>query len=169
MKLINNDIHGQLTIEFLLVFGFILILLIPLILSLSNVNELNQAMSACRAGALQGALSDGLGIYPDDAFRRYELEHLRLINPSEVKIKKIEYVNQGFNPSYQKTKIQLRIHASASSIPDKSDRNCLGDRINFHARKKITESFKTENLTNSIFNPAFSDNYVFTTADVHWD
>jgi hypothetical protein len=169
MQLLRKDIQGQLPIEFLLVFGFILMLLIPLVLNLSNVNELNHAMSACRAGALQGALSDGLAVYPDDAYKGYEMEHHRLINPSEVKITKIEYFNQGFNPSYQKTKIQLRIHATASSITNKSDRNCLGDRINFHARKKICESFHTENLTNSIFNPAFSDKYVFTTTDVRWE
>lgn len=168
-QVLKNDIQGQLPIEFLIVVGFSLLIIFPLAISLSDSNELNQAISASRVGALQGALSDGLAIYPDDAFKDYELEHLRLINPSGVKIIKIDYLNQGFNPSYQKTKIQLRIHASAPSITEKSDRNCLGDRINFYARKKICESFRTQNLTNAVFNPAFSDNYVFTTTDVQWD
>lgn len=169
MKSFYKDINGQLPVEFLIVVGFSVMILFPLSLNLINSNELNQVMSATRVGASQGALSDGLAIYPDDSFKDYKLEHVRLINPSEVKITRVDYVNQGFNPTYQKTKIQLRIHASAPSISDKSDRNCLGDRINFHARKKICETFMTQNLTNSVFNPAFSNRYVFTTSDVRWE
>lgn len=166
--MVIDDIHGQLTIEFLMILGFSLIITIPLIMGISGSNELNQAMAASRAGALDGSLSDGLAVYSEDAFKDYEVEHLRLVNPSCVKIIKIDYINQGLSQAYNKTKIQLRIHASAPQVKDKTDRNCLGDRINFYARKKICESFHTENLTNSLFNPAFSNNYVFTTADVRW-
>ena len=163
------DSKGQLPIEFLLVLGLSVMVLIPLIIGLSDEDELNQAMSAARTGALQGAISDGLAIYPQETFRDYTSEHQRLLHPSGVKIVEINYLNQGFHQGYQKTKIQLRIHASAPSVTDKTDRNCLGDRINFNARKKITESFKTENLTNALYNPAFSSKYVFTTADVAWE
>lgn len=166
--MVIDDIHGQLTIEFLMILGFSLIITIPLIISIAGSNELNQAMAASRAGALDGSLSDSLAVYPEDTFKDYEVEHLRLVNPSCVKIIKIDYINQGLSQAYNKTKIQLRIHASAPQVKDKTDRNCLGDRINFYARKKICESFHTENLTNSLFNPAFSNNYVFTTADVRW-
>ncbi len=163
------ETKGQLPIEFLVVAGLIIIFLFPMAISISDSTEFNQVMSSIREGALEGAISNGLAIYPDDAFNNYATEHERLLNPSSVKIIKIDYINQGFNPTYQKTKIQIRIHASAPLVKDKSDRNCLGDRINFYARKKICESFKTENLTNAIFNPAFSNKYVFTTADVYWD
>jgi hypothetical protein len=44
----------------------------------------------------------------------------------------------------------------------------MGDRINFNARKSIAQSFKTEKLTNALYNPVFSPKYVFTTADVKW-
>jgi hypothetical protein len=169
MQNLTNDLQGQLPIEFLIVVGITVILLFPLIMCLMDSNELNQAMSASRAGALQGALHDGLAIYPDDTYRDYIIKHPRLVNPSGVKITKIDYSNKGFNPSYQKTKIQLRVHASAPSGIDKSDRNCLGDRINYYARKKICESFRTQNLTNSVYNPAFSTHYVFTTVDVCWE
>ena len=164
-----DDIRGQLPIDFLMVVGFSIIIMTPFIMGLADSNELNQAMTVSRAGALEGALSDGLAIYPEDAFRDYKKGHLRLVNPSGVRIIKIDYINQGLSPFYGKTKIQLRIHASSPYVNDKSDRNCLGDRINFYARKKICESFQTQNLTNSVFNPAFSDNYVFTTADVRWE
>lgn len=162
------DIKGQLPIEFLLVVGLSIMVLMPLTLSLSDASELNQAMSAARTGALQGAISDSLAIYPKESFRDYTLENQRLLNPSVVKIIKISYLNQGFHQGYQKTKIQLKIYASAPSVTNKTDRNCLGDRINFNARKKIAESFNTENLTNALYNPAFSSKYVFTTTDVQW-
>lgn len=169
MQVLVNDVQAQLPLEFLIVLGLSVVILFPLIMGLMDSNEQNQAMSASRAGALEGALYDGLALYPDDAFRDYKMEHVRLVNPSSVKITKIDYLNQGFNPIYHKTKIQLRIHAMAPSVVDESDRNCLGDRINYYARKKICESFKTQNLTNSVFNPAFSNNYVFTTANVCWE
>ncbi len=162
------DTKGQLPIEFLMLVGLSVIILIPLIISLSDSIELNQAMTAARTGALQGAIYDSLAIYPTESFQDYTVENQRLLNPSGVKIIKVTYLNQGFHQGYQKTKIQLKIYASALSVNNKTDKNCLGDRINFNARKKIAESFKTENITNTLYNPVFSDRYVFTTADVNW-
>jgi hypothetical protein len=163
------DVKGQLPIEFLMIMGVSIVFLIPFVMGLTNANELNQAMSAARTGALQGAISDSLAVYPHESFQDYSTEHPKLLHSSGVKITGVSYLNQGFHQGYQKTKIQLRIHASSPSVTGKTDRNRLGDRINFNARKKITESFNTENITNKLYNPAFSDKYVFTTADVYWD
>jgi uncharacterized protein (UPF0333 family) len=162
------DKRGQLPIEFLLLVGFSVLFLMPLALSLSNAGELNQAMIAARVGALQGATMDSMAVYPEDAFSCYQQEHQRLLGPSAVKIVKITYSNQGFNQSYQRIKIQLKIYASAPMVLDKNARNSLGDRINFYARKKIAESFNTENLTNSFYNPVYSQKYACTTANVQW-
>ena len=166
---IIDDIRAQIPFEFMMVVGFSLIITISLVISFADSNELNQAMTASRTGALDGSISDGLAIYPMDAFNEYNMDHVRLLNPASVKILKIDYINQGFSQKYRKTKIQLRIHASSPHCTDKYDRNCMGDRINFYARKKICETFHTENLTNTFFNPAFSNNYVFTTTDVRWE
>lgn len=165
----HYDARGQLPIEFLLLVGLSIVILFPLAISITDSAELNQAMSSARSGALEGAISNGFAVYPDESFKNYESGHQRLLNPSGVKIIKIDYIKEDFNPVYQKTHIQLKIHASAPSVKDKTDRNCLGDRINFYARKKISETFQTENLTNSLFNPAFSNKYEFTTADVCWE
>ena len=37
----------------------------------------------------------------------------------------------------------------------KEDKAAIGDRINYNVRKSITQSFKSENITNKLFNPAF--------------
>lgn len=163
------DLEGQLVIEYLLVFGFSIIVLVLISQALINENELNQAIAAARIGSLEGAVLDGLALYPDESFAQYNKGNPIILNPSSVKITRIDYDNQGFHEKYRKIKIQLHIHASAIPIPDENDRNILGERINFYARKKISLSFRTENLTNTLYNPAFSQNYVFTTSDVEWD
>ena len=159
---------GQISIELILIIGFILIIVLGIASFLGEDTELNQAMAAARSGAINGANTDSLAIYPEEPFKNYTVEHQRLLSPSNVKIIKIDYTNQGFNEKYNKTKIQLRISASAPSVTDISDRNVLGDRVNFYARKSICESFGTSSQTNEMFNPAFSNEYMITTVDVTW-
>jgi hypothetical protein len=94
-------------------------------------------------------------------------KHPRLLSTSTVKIVNINYKNFGFNATYNKTRIQLRITASCPTVQE-HDKNPLGDRINYYARKRISESFGTSSQTNTAFNPSYSTDYVFTTADVKW-
>ena len=162
------EIKGQISIELILIIGFILLIILLIGSFVGTDNELNQAMSAARSGAIEGANTDSFAIYPEEAFKNYTVEHNRLLSTSSVKIIKINYINQGFKDEYNKTKIQLQISASAPSVTDISDRNALGDRVNFYARKSICESFCTSEQTNEMFNPSFSNRYVFTTTDVTW-
>lgn len=162
------EIKGQVSIELILIIGFILLIILGIGSFIGTDNELNQAMSAARSGAIEGANADSFAIYPEEAFKNYTVEHKRLLGTNSVKIIKINYVNQGFNEKYNKTKIQFQISASAPSVTDISDRNALGDRVNFYARKSICESFDASDQTNEMFNPAFSNRYVFTTTDVTW-
>lgn len=161
------DFNGQISAEFIMITGFMLLVSCSVALFILDDSELTHAMAAARTGASEGMIADSLAIYSDQAFSDYINDHNRLINPSGVKIVKIDYENEGFYSLYNRTKIQLRIYATGSKI-NTSDRNCLGDRINYHARKSICQIFYTEGMTNSFFNPAFSNKYVFTTADVKW-
>ncbi len=162
------EIKGQISIELILIIGFILLVILGIGSFIGTDNELNQAMSAARSGAIEGANTDSFAIYPEESFKNYTSEHKRLLSTSSVQIIEINYVNQGFNEKYNKTKIQLQISASAPSVTDISDRNILGDRVNFYTRKSICESFDTSDQTNEMFNPAFSNRYVFTTTDINW-
>lgn len=163
-----KDSAGHITPEYIMITGCILIIICLVASFVGEANELNQAMAAARNGALNGALVNNQAIYPEETFSNYMGEHPRLLNPSNVKIVKIEYKNQGYNPAYNRTKIQLKIVASTTSLAGGKEKNCLGDRINFYVRKSICETFQTRNLTNTFFNPAFSNRYIFTTADVQW-
>ena len=79
-------------------------------------------------------------------------------------IKKIEKGKDTLN----KTRIQLKVYASCPNIQTLEEKESIGDRINYNMRKSIVKSFKNENITNKLYNPAFSDSYSFTTANVEW-
>lgn len=161
------DLKGQMSAEFLMMAGFMLIVSCSVVMFIGQDSELIHAMAAARTGASEGLIADSVAIYPDQAFKNYTYDHSRLLTTSRVKIVKISYEDEGFKSSYNRTHIRLRIHATGSDM-NSSDLNCLGDRINYYARRSISRVFNTENLTNSVFNPAFTDRYVFTTADVKW-
>ena len=44
----------------------------------------------------------------------------------------------------------------------------IGDRINYNLRKSVAISFNSTDATNKLYNPVFSQHYVFTTANVKW-
>ena len=162
------DSKGWFAAEYVMLAGFVFLIACSMAFFIGKTNELNQAMAAARTGALEGAVADSIAVYPDVTFKSYLSNHTDLLLPSSVKIIKVDYEDQGFNSTYNRTKIKLIIHATSPSIK-LEDRNYVGERINFGARKSICEVFKTQNLTNSMFNPAYSDRYVFTTGWVVWE
>jgi hypothetical protein len=162
------DFNGQVTAEYVFLLGITLILTLVLISNLGEENELNVAMSAARTGALEGANMNSFAIYPKNSFKEYEISKKRITGTSSIKIIKIEMQNQGYDERYGKVKIQLKVYANCPTVTEKVDRDSLGDRINFYVRKSICDSFGTERLSNDLYNPAFSEKFYFTTADVKW-
>lgn len=161
------DNYGQISAEFLMVVGLMVVVSCSVISAMGPDIELNHAMAAARSGASEGALADSLGVYSDDAFNDYFVEDSRLLSPSSVKIIKIDYINLGFNPTYNRIHIQLQIYATGSHMSS-SDQYDLGERINYDARKSICDVFGTDNITSYYYNPAFTDRYAFTTLAVNW-
>ena len=155
------DTRGQISLELVLVVGLIFVIVMAIAGVVGEDNELNQAMGAARSGAIEGANMDSFAVYPQDAFNSYVTSKSRALGPTSVKIIKINYTKND-------TKIQIRITASAPTVTNAADKQSLGDRLNFFARKSISESFGTSNLTNTLYNPAYSNRYTFTTADVTW-
>jgi uncharacterized protein (UPF0333 family) len=162
------DFRGQVTLEYVFLVGITLIITLMFVSYLEEDNELNIAMSAARSGALEGATMDSFAIYPKNSFKEYEISKTRLTGTSAIKIIKIEMQNQGYDDRYEKVKIQLKVYAKCPTVTEKVDRDSLGDRINYNVRKSISNSFGTESLSNDLYNPAFSEKFFFTTADVKW-
>lgn len=162
----NNK--GQISAEFILIVGFILVLIISTSYVIKNENELNIAMAAARNGVNEGILTDSVAIYPKQTFDEYELNKPFLTHPYSIRLVKIDYINKGFDSNYNKERIQFKVYVSSDSITNKTDQDSAGDRINFNLRKSIAISFNTTGLSNSLYNPSFSDNYMFTTSKVQW-
>ena len=163
------DKKGHITVELLLLISFTLITAIILANVALDTNELNVAMTSARNGAFEGVSSNGLAIYPKESYDNYSKDPKKqsLMRMKNIKIVKITQSIKG-KDNFNRTRIQLKIYASSQDVKTKEEKESVGDRINYNVRKSIANSFKTENITNKLFNPAFSNKYSFTTANVVW-
>ncbi|KZX11720.1 hypothetical protein [Methanobrevibacter curvatus] len=170
MKYKNKKIgkHGQISIELLLLIGVFIIISISIGIITNNENELNIAIISAFKGADEGANIDGTGIYTKTAFDNYNQNNKILTYPQTIKIIKIDKKDNGYDSNYQKRKIQLKVYAHSSNLKNNNDKDSAGDRINHYLRKSISTSFNTTHLSNSLYNPSFSNKYIFTTANVVW-
>lgn len=168
-EMMKIDKKGQMTVELLLLVSFTLITTILLTNVIMDSNELNVAMASARNGAFEGATSNGLAIYPKETYDNYSKDPKKqsLMKTKNIKIVKISQSIKG-KDTFNRTRIQLKIYASSPNIKTKEEKESAGDRINYNVRKSIANSFKTENISNKLFNPAFSNKYSFTTANVVW-
>jgi hypothetical protein len=164
-KLENN---GQLTIEFLFLISFTLVLILAVVNIISYENDLNLAMAAARTGANFASNENTVAIYDDTAYQKYSENNTLLTHPNAIKIVKIDKLNRGFDSRYNRTSIQLRIYASSPTLLSRDDRLSAGERINYNVKKSITLTFNTNKLTNTLYNPCFSNQHVYTTANVQW-
>ena len=163
------DNKGQITVELILILSFILIIIISITSIAGSANELNMAMLAAEHGALNGASGNGLAIFPQEAYKNYSsnIDKQGILNPKNIHIINIKKTEKG-KDALNKTRIQLKVYASCPNIPTREEKESIGDRINYNMRKSIVKSFKSENISNKLYNPAFSDSYSFTTANVEW-
>lgn len=162
-----NDEKGQLSGEYMLLVGSLIVVLMISIFMIANENELNIAMAAAKSGADEGGASSSSAIYPKETFNEYDdMEGLK--HPYSVSIVNVSYNSSGIDENYGKQKIQFKVYAKASADYNKKELDSIGDRINYNLRKSVAMSFNTADSTNKLYNPVFSNNYVFTTANVVW-
>lgn len=162
-----NDEKGQLSGEYLLLIGSLITVLMISAFLMGNENELNIAMAAAKSGVSEGVASSSSAIYPKETFNEYDnMDGLK--HPYSVSVLNISYNSSGIDKNYGKQKIQFKVYAKASQDYNKKELDSIGDRINYNLRKSIAISFNTTNSTNKLYNPVFSNNYVFTTANVVW-
>lgn len=102
------DSKGLFVSEYIMIAGFMFLIVCSVAFFIGEANEMNQAMAAARTGALEGAMTDSLAVYPDESFKDYESQHPELLIPSSVKIVKIECKNQGFNQRIIEPKCSLK-------------------------------------------------------------
>ena len=160
--------RGQMSAEYLLLFGTLIMMLLISAIFISYEHELTIAMTAAHNGVTEGLASSSSAIYPAETFRQYSQSNDVLLHPYSVDIVNISYNETGFDNNYQKKKIQFKVYATTTHDFSKKDLVSIGDRINYNLRKSVANSFNTTHATNKLYNPVFSPHYVYTTANVKW-
>ena len=160
-----KESNGQISAEYLFLFGVLIIVIFLAFVFVAGENELNMAMIAARSGVIEG-MSSSSAIYPTDSYND-ESKH-NVVHPYSVDIVNISYSELGVDNNYGKKKIQFRIYTKANEDYSKKELDAIGDRINYNLRKALAISFNTTPATNKLYNPVFSSHYVFTTANIKW-
>lgn len=159
--------NAQISAEYLFFTGVMILIIMIGIAFVYSQQELNIAMSAARSGVNDGIVSSS-GIYPKQTYNEYSNSKSDLLIPYSVEIVNISYSEIGFDNAFDKKKIQFKVYATSSKDFSKKQKDSIGDRINYNLRKSIAITFNSTSSTNKLYNPVFSPNYVFTTANVKW-
>lgn len=159
---------GQISGEYLLLTGVLIIIIMVSTVFIFNEQELNIAMGAARNGAEDGLVSSSSAMYPKQTYNDYSASKSDLLMPYSVEIVNVSYSEFGIDNNYDKKKIQFKVYAKSSKDFSKKELDSIGDRINYNLRKSLAISFNTTSSTNKLYNPVFSPHYVFTTANVKW-
>lgn len=163
-----RDNKGQLSGEYLLLVGILIMVVMLSAVFIAGENELNIAMSAARNGVIEGIGTSSAAIYPEDTFNDYSNSKSNLMHPYSVDIVNISYSNLGKDANYGKEKIRFEVYARTDYKYSNSELVSIGDRINYNLRKSLAVSFNSTSSTNKLYNPVFSPHYVYTTANVKW-
>ena len=163
-----SESKGQVSAEYLLLFGVLIVICMISISFISSQNELAMAMAAARSGVNDGSLYTSSAIYPSDTYNDYSKSDYELLIPSSVEIINVSYTDMGYDSNFEKEKIQFKVYAHSSKDFNKKELDSIGDRINYNLRKSIALTFETTKATNKLYNPVFSRHYIFTTANVKW-
>ncbi|MBE6497402.1 MAG: hypothetical protein E7Z81_03875 [Methanobrevibacter sp.] len=162
------DDAGQISGEYLLLAGVMILILMMSAVFIYSEQELNIAMSAARNGINDGIASSSSAIYTKQAYNDYSKTKSDLLIPNSVEIVNVSYTEMGIDRNFDKKKIQFKVYATSSKDLSKTQLDSIGDRINYNLRKSIALSFNSTSSTNKLYNPVFSPHYVFTTANVKW-
>jgi len=152
---------GQLSVE------YIYLLIIMLIIATMTANiiqqekEENTILTAAQIGAKTGTDKNAYAMYYNDTFNTYQQENPKLLNPTQIKI-----IQTQIKRKYNQT-IEIEITAHTNRQLTTNEKYIIGSRINYYARKSITETFNQEQ-TDTYYNPAKSTNYLIKTNNVRW-
>lgn len=160
--------RGQISAEFLFLTGVLILIVMLSVAFVAQEQELSQAMASARNGVNEGVGTSSSAIYPEDTYREYSTAKASLLYPYSVEIVNVSYTDMGYDKNFEKRWIQFKVYAKTSERFDNDELVSIGDRINYNLRKSIAISFNSTPSTNRLYNPVFSQHYVYTTANVKW-
>lgn len=154
----NNK--GQITLEYILMTGIIIVILIGSIQTINTESEKNTILSAAQMGAQIGVDKNAYAMYYNDTFNNYATNNLQLIFTMDIRVINIS-MTQEENSLY----LQATIHSN-TYLTD-NQREIISQRVNYYIRKTISQTFDQKNA-DVFYENVKSNNYNIKTKKVNW-
>lgn len=154
----NNN--GQITLEYILIMGIIIIIMMSTIQTLNTQSEKNIILAAAHTGAQIGVDKNSYAMYYNDTVNNYAINHPQLLYPIEIKIIKI-------NMSQEEEVIFLQAQLSSNNYLTLNQKEIISQRVNYYIRKTVAETFNQKNA-DLFYENVKSENYNIKTKKVRW-
>lgn len=154
----NNK--GQITLEYILMTGIIIIIMMSAIQTIHIQNEKNTILAAAQIGAQIGVDKNGYAMYYNDTLNNYAANQPQLIYPKKIKVILI-------NMTQDEDDIFLQAHLSSDNDLTSAQKEIVSQRVNYYIRKTVAQTFNQEN-TDLFYENVKSENYHVKTKKVRW-
>lgn len=154
----NNK--GQITVEYILLIGIILILIVFTINIILNETEKNTILVSAQSGAQIGIDKNGYAMYYNDTFNNYEENYPKLLQPIEIQL-----INITMQEKYKTITLQAYLHTN--QYLTNNEKYIIGYRVNYYIRKSISETFNKEQ-NDLYYENLQTNNYMIETENVKW-
>ncbi len=154
----NNK--GQITVEYILIVGIIIILFATISHISIIESEKNTILESAQIGTQIGLDKNAYAMYYNDTFNDYMINYPRLTFPLEIKVINVTLLDNGNVQS-----IQVVLHSNAYLTSNQKE--IISSRINYYIRKTISETFNQEN-NDLYYENCKSNNFKIETKKVKW-
>ena len=154
----NNK--GQITLEYILMMGIIIIILIGTIQVINTESEKNTILSAAQMGAQIGVDKNAYAMYYNDTFNNYAANYPKLLFTMDIRVINIT-ITQEHNTIY----LQATLYSNAYLTI--TQKEIISQRVNYYIRKTVSQTFGQKN-TDLFYENAKSNNYNIKTKKVNW-
>lgn len=154
----NNK--GQITEEYILIVGMIIVILILMSHVLIIESEKNLILESAQTGAQIGIDKNAYAMYYNDTFNNYMINYPKLLYPTEIKVINISIIENNNTMS-----LQVLLHSN--NYLTNNQKEIVGFRVNYYIRKTISETFNQEG-TDLYYENCQSNNYKIETKKVKW-
>lgn len=157
--ILNNK--GQITVEYILLIGVLLVVLSLSIQTIYQESEKNTILYSAQMGANEAIDKNAFAIYYNDTFINYQNNYQRLLTPTEIKI-----IDLNMNELNKKLELEITLHSN--TYLSNNEKYIIGSRVNYYIRKSIYHSFHNNTTNDTYYENLITNNYLITTKTAKW-
>ena len=151
---------GQITAEYILIVGVIIVILTLTSQVLIIESEKNLILEYAQTGAQIGIDKNAYAMYYNDTFNNYMTNYPKLLYPTEIKVINISIIENN-------SSISLQVFLHSNNYLSNNQKEIVGSRVNYYIRKTISETFNQDS-TDLYYENCQSNNYKIETKKVKW-